>query len=405
MKLTAELLRDTAQYIKDYYDTSFSDQYSFHNYTRTVNIVRTCDVLAVQMNTEEHDSKIAHLASWFLETGYSLDYNDYQVKSVELAKKYLQGKGISDEAIGEIEECILSTCMPQQPVSVAAQLVCDAGMYHFGEKATRPEIDALRNEYADILKIEFSDEDWTREKIKMVTNHFYFTKVARNMFQKRKYKRLAGYQKKLELLQTVGKEKEEDIFPSPDITQKIKESAEEYIKTERGVETFFRVSQRRHMDLSKNAHDKASLLISINSIVISIFLSVLITKLDENRYLLLPTLLLVLTCSLTIILAIISTRPRLINRNSKNRPAGDNEINLLYFGDFSTLSLAEYKKMMETTYKSKSAVYESLSRDIYYQGIILNWKFKYVNIAYNIFLYGFITTVISFIIAFVVHVM
>lgn len=157
------------------------------------------------------------------------------------------------------------------------------------------------------------------------------------------------------------------------------------------------------MELSTKAHDKASLLISINSIVLSIVLSVLITKLEENKFLLLPTLFLVITCATTIILAIISTRPRLIDNDSKNKPLDDHEMNILFFGDFSKLSLNEYKKIMKTTYRDRNALYDSLSKDIYYQGLILVWKYKYINIAYNFFMYGFIITILTFIGAYAIH--
>ena len=127
-----------------------------------------------------------------------------------------------------------------------------------------------------------------------------------------------------------------------------------------------------------------------------------VTKLEENTYLLLPTLILVITGGVTIVLSIISTKPRIIKGNSKNN-GGDDEINILFFGDYSRLSLPEYKKAMRDTYKSKTEVYDSLSRDIYYQGIVLKWKFKYINIAYNVFMYGFIITILAFILAFALH--
>ena len=80
MKLTTELLRDTALYIKDYYTNHFTEQFYFHHYNRTVSIVRNCDALAVNMDLGKQESKLAHLAAWFLELGYSKDYYHYQKK-------------------------------------------------------------------------------------------------------------------------------------------------------------------------------------------------------------------------------------------------------------------------------------------------------------------------------------
>jgi hypothetical protein len=173
----------------------------------------------------------------------------------------------------------------------------------------------------------------------------------------------------------------------------------EDIKSERGVETFFRITERRHIELSTKVHDKASLLISVNAIVLSIVLSVLVTRLEENKFLLLPTFLLVVTCVSTIVLSIISTRPRFLGKRNK---VEDHEFNILFFGDFSKLSLSDFKKMMKETYKNKNELYDSLSRDIYYQGIVLVWKYKYINIAYNVFMYGFIISILAFMISFVI---
>ena len=397
MKLTTELLRDTALYVRDYYANHFNENYTFHHFNRAVNIVRNCDALAVSMNLGKQELKIAHLAAWFLELGYNEDYRHYQARSVKLAKDYFRVKKLDDDLIERIEDCILSTRVPQQPVSVISQLVCDASMYHLAEKDALQQADALRAEYAAIAQKEFSDEEWVDENIRIISNHFYFTRSARDLFLKRKEKTLAAFQAKREMLQFENKETAGEL---PYYIPLANKKAEEEIKLERGVQTFFRITEIRHMDLSTKAHDKASLLISVNSIIMSIVLSVLITKLEENRYLLFPTLLLVLTSAITIVVSIISTRPRIIGRNQ----SANEEKNILFYGDFANLSLNEYKKAMKDTYTNPTELYHSLTRDIYYQGIILKWKFKYINIAYSIFMYGFIATIIAFMLAFAFHV-
>jgi len=232
----------------------------------------------------------------------------------------------------------------------------------------------------------------------MINNHFYFTRTAREIFQKRKEKTLAAFQAKREMVRLVQQESPgefENYIPA-----KEKKVAEEALKLERGVQTLYRITETRHMDLSNKAHDKASLLISVNSIIMSIVLSVLVTKLEENRYLLIPTAFLVITSAVTIVVSIISTRPRIIGRVQ----SANEEKNLLFYGDFANLSVNDYKKAMRELYTHPVDLYDSLSRDIYYQGVVLKWKFKYINIAYNIFMYGFISTIIAFILAFIFHV-
>jgi len=398
MKLTTELLRDTALYVRDYYATHFNDQYSFHNYNRTISIVRNCDALGVSMNLGGQELKLAHLSAWFAELGFSEDHRNYQGKSVKLAREFFRTKKLDDGIFEKLEECILSTRVPQQPVSVISQLICDATMYHLAEKDSLQLADALRNEVAAVAQIEYSDEEWINEYIKMINNHFYFTRTARELFQKRKEKTLAAFQAKREMVRFVQQESSGDFENY--IPAKEKKVTEDALKLERGVQTLYRITENRHMDLSNKAHDKASLLISVNSIIMSIVLSVLVTKLEENTYLLIPTALLVITSAVTIVISIISTRPRIIGRVQ----SANEEKNLLFYGDFANLSVNDYKKAMRDLYTNPVDLYDSLSRDIHYQGVVLKWKFKYINIAYIIFMYGFIATIIAFILAFIFHV-
>ncbi len=404
MKITTELLRETAAYIQTFYNTHYNEQYCFHNYNRTISIVRACDALANDADAGGQESKLAHLASWFLEIGYNADYLNPQEKSAKLATDYFRSKGLDEEKIVTIQEAILLTKVPQQPISLISQLVCDASAYHFADKSVQTLIDDLRKESKSVLKLEYSNEAWINENIKFFNAHAYFTSAAKKMFQKAKDKNLLVFQSKVEMLHSSQVQSSQSSFQLPsDLSEKASADAEHDVKLFRGVETFFRITERRHMELSTMAHEKASLLISVNSIVMSIVLSVLITKLDDNKYLLLPTLFLVISCTATIIFAIISTRPRIIKSNSKDHDADDHELNLIFFGDFSSLSLNQYKKAMSDTYKNKNALYDSLSKDIYYQGVILKWKYKYMKVAYTTFMYGFIITILTFIISFALH--
>jgi hypothetical protein len=273
-------------------------------------------------------------------------------------------------------------------------------MYHLADKHFPEKMEDLRQELRSVQQKEPDDKKWMSEITAMLNDYCYFTPAARELFEKKKAKQknLLGASE-YSAGEASGEKKD---APGVSSNEKLVVPLLEDMKLERGVETFFRITERRHIELSAKAHDKASLLISINAIVISIVLSVLVTKLEENKFLLLPTLLLVITCVSTIILAIISTRPRFLNKKGRNGEATDHEFNILFFKDFSTLSLSEYKKVMKETYRNKNELYDSLSRDIYYQGIVLMWKYKYINIAYNIFMYGFVITILSFMTAFLI---
>jgi len=64
------------------------------------------------------------------------------------------------------------------------------------------------------------------------------------------------------------------------------------------------------------------------------------------------------------------------------------------------MGLEEYQSAVEELVKDKNYVYSSLTKDLYYLGVVLNKKYKILRITYNIFMVGMIISVISFVIAF-----
>ncbi|MNS24188.1 hypothetical protein D3C72_560230 [compost metagenome] len=73
--------------------------------------------------------------------------------------------------------------------------------------------------------------------------------------------------------------------------------------------------------------------------------------------------------------------------------------NLLYFGNFYKMSLKDYEWGIQEVMKDKDFLYGSMTRDIYNLGLVLGRKYKMLRIAYNIFMFGFVISVLSFAIA------
>ena len=175
------------------------------------------------------------------------------------------------------------------------------------------------------------------------------------------------------------------------------------LKPERGVETLFRVTARKQLDLTTMADSKANLIIGVNTIIISIVISVIGTRLSGASHLLIPSILIILTNATTIVIAILATRPKII-RVSDHIPGKESaEFNILFFGHFSRMSLDSYKETIRKTIMKKDDIYDTMSRDIYYQGLILSKKYSYIAWAYTIFVIGLVISILAFITAFILH--
>ena len=171
-------------------------------------------------------------------------------------------------------------------------------------------------------------------------------------------------------------------------------------KPDRGIETMFRTTSQNHLMLSQMADNKANILITINSIILSVVVSVLVRKLEENQNLIVPTIMLIGVCLSTTVFAILSTRPNLTAGRFTREEIKGKKTNLLFFGNFHAMNVEEYEWSMKEMMKDADYLYGSLIKDIYYLGKVLGKKYKFLRIAYNIFMYGFVLSIISFIIAF-----
>ena len=164
-----------------------------------------------------------------------------------------------------------------------------------------------------------------------------------------------------------------------------------------------RLTSTNHFHLSDMADSKAHILISVNAIIISVILSVLLRRLEETPYLTIPTIIFLMVSVATIVISIISTRPKISGGMFTSQDITDKKTNLLFFGNFYKTSYEDYNAAMREMMKDTDYLYGSLIKDIYTLGTVLARKYKLVRLAYNVFMIGIIVSVLAFSIAFIFH--
>ncbi len=167
----------------------------------------------------------------------------------------------------------------------------------------------------------------------------------------------------------------------------------------RGVETMFRTTSANHLRLSEMADTKANIMISVNSIIVSIIVSVLFRRLEDSPEFILPTVLFVSTSLVTIVFSILATRPTISMGKFSREDILNKRSNLLFFGNFHNMTLKDYEWGISEMIKDNSFLYGSMTRDVYFLGVVLGKKYKLLRIAYNIFMFGFVASVIAFCVA------
>ena len=380
------------QKAKDYVEILFKDKlssvYFYHNFIHTTYTVNKAEEILKHTQVSEQDQEKILLALWFHDTGYIECAQNHEEKGVEIMKDFLKKENYPENYIEDVAKLILATKITYEPQNLLEQIVKDSDCSHFASHDYNDISDALRKEW-ELTNVRcFSNDEWNAGNLEMLKNkHKFYTDYAKTAWQPLKEKNIKKIEKKLE--KEEGKENKKENSEN----KKEKEP-----KSDRSVDTLFRVTLSNHTRLSDIADSKANILLSVNAIIISVCLSVLVPKLDtpKNSHLIIPSFILLLSAVLTIIFAILSTKPNVTQARFTMQDVADRKVNLLFFGNFNRMIFDDYQSAMNILIKDRDYIYDSMVKDLYYLGKVLDRKYRLLSITYKIFMAGIIISVLSF---------
>jgi len=135
--------------------------------------------------------------------------------------------------------------------------------------------------------------------------------------------------------------------------------------------------------------------------MMSITLTVLVTRFDEIPHIILPTIIFLLFSLITIVFAILSTRPNISSGTFSKEDIKQNKVNLLFFGNFYNMKLDAYEWAIGELMKNDANLYSTMIKDQYSLGKVLAKKYKLLRIAYSVFMFGIIISVAAYVFAFI----
>lgn len=400
-----KLLADIESFITAEFQGHHDPRLLYHNLEHTLEVVSAAITISGSYGLTEAERFPIIVAAWFHDVAWvHSGSQDHEQKSAEIARRFLAGRDVPEELITEVEGCIMATKVPQHPHTLKEQIMADADLFHLGKASFQEKSDLLRQETELLAGERLSGTEWRANSIKFIESHSYFTDFARKELEPQKAEFLNALKEKQErkLAKKARVESTETtstggVIPVGDGSiEKKKKKKDDEDRPSRGVETLFRLTSRNHMELSALADNKAGIMISVNSIIISVVLTVLLRKLEDQPHLVIPTLIMLVVNISTIIFAILATRPKIIADNFTAEDIKNRKINMLFFGHFQKLSFEQYSQGIREMLREKDYLYTSLTKDIYYLGLVLGKKYKYLRISYTIFMYGLIASVVAF---------
>jgi len=390
-------LHEIKQYTINYFDTHADAALIYHDIQHTRWVVQQAGNIAdhYQLNDEDYFTVMA--AAWFHDMGYFVDKHAHEENSARMAAEHLKRLGIDEAIIEKVKGCILATKMPQRPEGLLQQIVCDADLYHLGTAQFADRSKLLKKEIEAIKGVKIDKKVWREKNIEMLQAHQYYTDFVK-MQLKNQYdqnlKKIISKQAENEPIATQQIKPDAAITAEPQPEKKAKGD-----KPERGIETMFRITSGNNQRLSDMADNKAQILITVNSIILSAIISLVLRKLEESSFLTIPTFILLSISLLSMIFSILATRPSIPHGIFTQDDIDSKRVNLLFFGNFYKMRLEDYSAGMQKVMDDKDFLYGTLIRDVYSQGVVLGRKYRLLRVAYNVFMYGLIISVVAFIIA------
>jgi len=387
-KTLTELAREQVEVI---FKAQPSD-FVYHNFRHTRDVVRAVRALAKDHGLDRNERELLETAAWFHDAAYGdgKGAQGHEQRGSSLAKAFLEVQQVSEEDSLRVVNCIMATKIGGKPTNLMEMIIRDADFSHVSDKGFIKSSDLLRMEWEMVDGQHFSETEWLEKNISFLEHLKFHTTIARSEWGKAKNDHIKRMRKQLAALQF--------DHISDATLEKSTSKATDARKYNRGVETMFRVTLRNHISLSRIADNKANFLLSISAIILSLLLGNLITDNKPVMSMLMPSIYFLLVCIVTMVLAILATRPNITKGKFTKEGLLNKKANILFFGNFHSMPLNDFEWGMEQLMENDELLYHSLTTDLYYLGKVLHKKYQYLRYAFQAFMFGLITSALFYLV-------
>ena len=393
-------LQEVKNFVLEYFKTREDGTLVYHNLNHTQSVVNATMQIANHYQLNDKDFFIVCTGAWFHDTGYFEDIKNHEQKGADLAVEFLKEQGIPAEVRDAVMQVILSTKMPQRPTNLLENILCDGDLFHLGTEDFTDKRKLMHKEIAMLYSIKRSKNECRLKDIAFLESQHYHTDYCTLLLNEQKQKNIDKLKSKIkdegvDLKSISLMEKSVDLPEEKLLSKKDKK------RPDKGIETMFRITSSNNQRLSDMADNKAQLLITVNSIILSLIVSLVLRRLEDNAFLIVPTFILLMVSLGAIIFSILATRPSIPAGVFTDNDLERKKVNLLFFGNFYKMALDDYSKGMIRVMNDNEFLYGTLITDVYSQGVVLGRKYKLIRIAYNIFMFGLIAAVLAYIVSYI----
>ncbi|MFQ5448473.1 MAG: Pycsar system effector family protein [Saprospiraceae bacterium] len=357
----------------------------YHDLPHTLSVREASMEIGRRYRVSQAELEVLELAALFHDTGFTRQYENHEDFSKEIAMEFLEKEGAGNGKIKTVMELIDVTRLGAEPVTLLQRILKDADFNTLaGSYMTKSK--ALRHEWEVFCHIKMSDAEWVENNIRFWEGHKFYTGEGLALFGEQKRKAL----KRLK--------KERDKKKATDRSNQDSDELRFAIDSNKSAQMMFRTTLRNQINLTNIADNKANIMLSINSLLITFGIPMLLPKVIDDPRLAFPTAVLLVTCILSIVNATMATRPVKMEGYTDLKSISEGKTNLFFFGNFFKMNQEDYRKGLKEVVQNAEILDNTIVNDLYFLGRTLGNKYRRLRITYNIFMIGMVCTAIAFVV-------
>jgi uncharacterized protein len=154
-------------------------KFTYHSLEHTLDVLEQVQrIIKAENIHDEENLFLVQMAALYHDTGFLFVYTGHEAKSCELANKELPAFGVTQEQLEKIGGMIMATKIPQSPLNILEEAICDADLDYLGRDDFEEISDNLYKEFTEFGIVKDYDQ-WMKMQVGFFESHHYFTKSSR----------------------------------------------------------------------------------------------------------------------------------------------------------------------------------------------------------------------------------
>jgi uncharacterized protein len=153
---------------------------TYHNIFHTMDVLVQAERIAIAEGRKNPDEIfLLKVAALYHDTGFLEAYTGHEKISCTIFLEDADRFGFSDQQKEVVRGLIMATQVPQKPVGILQEIICDADLDYLGRQDFYKLGDNLRKEFLH-YKIVDTDDQWETLQLKFFHNHHYHTASSKS---------------------------------------------------------------------------------------------------------------------------------------------------------------------------------------------------------------------------------